>query len=65
MDRIYIYVHAFEHPPKYPISTWVLEQLYVKLAILKSDMKASSMCIINLNVGMGHTIKCFGKFTRP
>jgi hypothetical protein len=28
-------------------------------------MKASSMCIINLNVGMGHTIKCFGKFTRP
>jgi hypothetical protein len=67
MDSIYIYIYiqAFEHLPKYPISTWVLEQLCVGLAILTSNMKASSMCIINLNVGMGHTIKCFGNFTRP
>jgi hypothetical protein len=60
-----MYIQAFEHPPKYAISTWVLEQLCLGLAIFTSNMKASAMCIINLNVGMGHTIKCFGNFTRP
>jgi hypothetical protein len=50
---IYIYIQAFEHPPKYPISTWVLEQPCVGLAILTSNMKASSMFIINLLSGVG------------